>query len=224
MRDASSPSAAPRTDKAAVAGSSACGPVAGSRSDTGSRPQRGCLLSLSFQCFVHFAPTSSARLHPSQGSTRIGLDPSDRLLPACAQFGRAVARHRRLEDAVDPPVGGDVRRILPVADRESRRDSRRRARSSRAPSGARPARRGGPPGTASAGCSPSRRRRRAARCSVMPASFSIAEQHVGALEAIASSAARAMCADVVPRVSPKIAPRAYASQCGAPRPANAGTR
>ena len=32
-----------------------------------------------------------------------------------------------------------------------------------------------------------------------------------------------MWAAVVPRVRPKIAPRAYGSQCGAPRPTNAGT-
>ena len=41
--------------------------------------------------------------------------------------------------------------------------------------------------------------------------------------AIASSAARAMCAFVVPRVSPRIAPRACGSQSGAPRPVSAGT-
>ena len=39
-----------------------------------------------------------------------------------------------------------------------------------------------------------------------------------------SSAARAMCADVVPRVSPTMVPRAYGSQCGAPSPAKAGTK
>ena len=39
-----------------------------------------------------------------------------------------------------------------------------------------------------------------------------------------SSAARAMCAAVVPRVIPTIVPRAYGSQCGAPSPAKAGTR
>ena len=39
-----------------------------------------------------------------------------------------------------------------------------------------------------------------------------------------SSAARAMCPAVVPRVMPTIVPRAYGSQCGAPSPANAGTR
>ena len=43
-------------------------------------------------------------------------------------------------------------------------------------------------------------------------------------KAIASSAARAMCARVVPRDRPTIVPRAYASQCGLPRPAKAGTR
>ena len=52
----------------------------------------------------------------------------------------------------------------------------------------------------------------------------MAREHVGALERDASSAARAICARVVPRVSPTIVPRACGSQCGAPSPANAGTR
>src|SRR2546427_3171230 len=39
-----------------------------------------------------------------------------------------------------------------------------------------------------------------------------------------SNAARATCAAVVPRVTPASKPRAYGSQCGAPNPANAGTR
>ena len=42
--------------------------------------------------------------------------------------------------------------------------------------------------------------------------------------AMPSSAARAMWASVVPRVIPTMVPRAYGSQCGAPRPASAGTR
>ena len=42
-------------------------------------------------------------------------------------------------------------------------------------------------------------------------------------KAIASSVARAMWAAVVPRVRPRIVPRAAASQCGAPSPVNAGT-
>ena len=42
--------------------------------------------------------------------------------------------------------------------------------------------------------------------------------------AIASSAARARCARLVPRVSPTIVPRASASQCGAPSPVSAGTK
>src|SRR5471030_3402912 len=41
---------------------------------------------------------------------------------------------------------------------------------------------------------------------------------------MASSAARAMWARLLPRVSPTSAPRAYGSQCGAPRPTKAGTR
>src|ERR1044071_7198239 len=40
---------------------------------------------------------------------------------------------------------------------------------------------------------------------------------------MASSAARAKWAAVVPRVMPEIEPRAYWSQWGAPRPAKAGT-
>ena len=43
-------------------------------------------------------------------------------------------------------------------------------------------------------------------------------------KAIPSRAARAMWPAVVPRVMPTIVPRAYWSQCGAPSPANAGTR
>ena len=42
--------------------------------------------------------------------------------------------------------------------------------------------------------------------------------------AMASRAARARCARVVPRVSPTMVPRAYGSQCGAPSPTKAGTR
>ena len=41
--------------------------------------------------------------------------------------------------------------------------------------------------------------------------------------AMLSSAARAMCATVLPRVRPTIAPRASAFQYGAPRPVKAGT-
>ncbi len=39
-----------------------------------------------------------------------------------------------------------------------------------------------------------------------------------------SSAARAMCATVLPRVRPTMAPRASACQYGAPRPVKAGTK
>ena len=41
--------------------------------------------------------------------------------------------------------------------------------------------------------------------------------------AIASSAARARCARVVPRVMPAMSPRASGRQWGAPSPASAGT-
>ena len=41
---------------------------------------------------------------------------------------------------------------------------------------------------------------------------------------MASSAARAKCARVVPRVRPTIVPRAFGSQSGAPSPTNAGTK
>ena len=42
--------------------------------------------------------------------------------------------------------------------------------------------------------------------------------------AMASSAERMIWARPVPRVRPTSVPRAYMSQCGAPRPAKAGTR
>src|SRR5919197_3146588 len=41
---------------------------------------------------------------------------------------------------------------------------------------------------------------------------------------MASTAARATCAFVVPRVIPMMVPRAYGSQCGAPSPTRAGTK
>ena len=50
-------------------------------------------------------------------------------------------------------------------------------------------------------------------------------QHVARSGRRCPRARRARCGrPVVPRVRPTIVPRAYASQCGAPRPANAGTR
>ena len=58
----------------------------------------------------------------------------------------------------------------------------------------------------------------------MPESACIAVKMSATCNAMDSSAARAMCARVVPRVRPTMVPRAYASQCGAPKPANAGTR
>src|SRR6266571_5406971 len=57
-----------------------------------------------------------------------------------------------------------------------------------------------------------------------PASAAIASSTSRVWYAIASSAARARCARVVPRVRPTSVPRAYGSQYGAPRPVNAGTR
>ena len=55
-----------------------------------------------------------------------------------------------------------------------------------------------------------------------PAPASIASRISRTRNATASSAARAICAFVEPRVSPRIAPRASESQCGDPRPASAG--
>ena len=57
-----------------------------------------------------------------------------------------------------------------------------------------------------------------------PVSSAIAPSMSRVWYAIDSSAARATCPAVVPRVSPTMAPRAYMSQYGAPRPENAGTR
>src|SRR6266581_713515 len=58
----------------------------------------------------------------------------------------------------------------------------------------------------------------------IPASAAIAPSTSRLWKAIASSAARARCAPVVPRVSPTIVPRAYMSQYGAPSPTKAGTK
>jgi len=56
-----------------------------------------------------------------------------------------------------------------------------------------------------------------------PESASIAPIRSAVWNAMLSSAARARCAAVVPRVTPTIAPLAAGSQWGAPSPANAGT-
>ncbi len=88
----------------------------------------------------------------------------------------------------------DVVVVRPVTRPPGRPGRRRRAPWSRSPSAAPPARRAGRPGTASAGRWRSRRRRRAVRASVMPASFCIASSTSALWKAIASSAARAMCA------------------------------
>src|SRR5712692_181356 len=58
----------------------------------------------------------------------------------------------------------------------------------------------------------------------IPASAAIASSTSRLWKAIASSAARARCAPVVPRVSPTIVPRAYMSQYGAPSQTKAGTK
>src|ERR1051325_1810294 len=60
--------------------------------------------------------------------------------------------------------------------------------------------------------------------SLIFASACMARRTSATWNAMPSSAARAMCAAVVPRVTPATRPRAYWSQCGAPSPANAGTR
>jgi hypothetical protein len=51
----------------------------------------------------------------------------------------------------------------------------------------------------------------------------IASSSAALWNAIDSSAARAMCAIVEPRVRPTMVPRASGFQCGAPSPVNAGT-
>jgi hypothetical protein len=60
--------------------------------------------------------------------------------------------------------------------------------------------------------------------SAMPESAAMASISSALWNAIASSAARAMCARFVPRVMPTSVPRARGSQYGAPRPDNAGTK
>ena len=52
----------------------------------------------------------------------------------------------------------------------------------------------------------------------------VAESFIYVERTLPSGAARTMCARVVPRVRPTIVPRAYMSQCGAPRPVKAETR
>ena len=64
-----------------------------------------------------------------------------------------------------------------------------------------------------------------ARSSAMsqPASCRMASIRSVTCAAMQDSTARAMCARPVPRVMPRIAPRAYMSQQGAPSPVKAGT-
>ena len=57
-----------------------------------------------------------------------------------------------------------------------------------------------------------------------PVSLLIACSSAALWNAMLSSAARAMCATVVPRVMPTMAPRTSAFQYGAPRPVKAGTK
>ena len=57
-----------------------------------------------------------------------------------------------------------------------------------------------------------------------PQSCCMASMRSAVWNAMLSSAARAMCARFDPRVRPTMVPRAAASHCGAPSPANAGTR
>jgi hypothetical protein len=54
--------------------------------------------------------------------------------------------------------------------------------------------------------------------------FAIAAMTSAVECAIASSAARAKCAFVVPRVNPTMVPRAFGCHDGAPRPTSAGTK
>ena len=57
----------------------------------------------------------------------------------------------------------------------------------------------------------------------LPKSACIASMRSRDWKATLSSAARTICARLVPRVSPTIAPRASGSHQGAPRPTKAGT-
>ena len=111
----------------------------------------------------------------------------------------------------------------PTRPRRSRRGRRRRAPSSPAPPGGGRSRRARRPGTGRAGPSRSRRRRPAARRSGAPAAAVIASTTSRVCHAIASTTARARCARPVPRVRPRIVPRAYGSHHGEPSPVNAGT-
>ena len=67
--------------------------------------------------------------------SRPRLRPCHRLLPPGAQTRDALARHRRLEPAIDLPVLPQRFVVAPVADRRGRRGTRRRAPWSRAPRG-----------------------------------------------------------------------------------------
>ena len=60
-------------------------------------------------------------------------------------------------------------------------------------------------------------------CRRIPESACIASRTSRVWYAIDSSVARMMWLEFTPRVRPKMAPRAYGSQYGAPRPVNAGT-
>ena len=88
---------------------------------------------------------------------------STALFQPASSSPRAVAGHRGLEDAIDAPVGGDVGGILPVADREAGQvgGAERRGLEHLRPHD-RHAEHVGLE-SASAGCWPRRRRRRAAR-------------------------------------------------------------
>ena len=92
----------------------------------------------------------------------------------------------------------------------------------------RAARRTGTPSTSAWNCISQRLRAAppSARSSrvASPASSSMARMTSAVPYAIDSSAARARCDAVVPRVMPTTVPRASGIQCGAPNPTNAGTK
>ena len=134
-----------------------------------------------------------------------------------------VGGHRRGERSPPPSSWPRPRRASPTRPRRAPRGRRRRARSSPAPRAGGRARRARRPGTGTAGPSRSRRRRRAARASSTPAADGSRRRRRAVCHAIDSTTARARCARPVPRVSPKIVPRAYGSHHGDPSPVNAGT-
>ncbi len=139
---------------------------------------------------------------PSEASARPVARPLHRSLPS---FVRAFAVRRvglRRELGVELPGLGDLLRARPHAFRQPGEERRAEPGRLRVPPGAARRRRADRPGTGRADPSPPRRRRRAAPSSDTPASRAIVSTTSRVWYAIASTAARARCARVVPRVMP----------------------